>query len=421
MRQILLILFFSSFFTSNISASLCGARGYNDEPFWISKFIIGSDERSSGPSGGYANFTVDNSYFDFVVNQNACQNFEIVAGYADEPVKQYFAVWIDFNHDLDFNDPGEEVYMSYGPVLYGVSFSTIFPEDAEVGSTIMRVAMRSDYFPDYCGAYDYGEVEDYTITIVPPPVHCSSSGESTHFEHIEAVKINADLVTTGDNGGYYADPCQQSTLIKGADNIISLRPGFEATVYPETWKVWIDFNKNYSFDDDELVMETLFPVYEDFDFTYMIPSDVSAGSVYTMRVSMKFGSPVSSPCGVFNYGEVEDHLVIITDGSGIVSSGEEKLNNRSRKEKTQKVEKLEWFSLSPNPASTEVTIQTKYDRDLISKVSIYTVNGDLVAELNNNTSGNEFPIDVSTFPVGYYVLSAVVNNKISASPFVIAR
>lgn len=85
---------------------------------------------------------------------------------------RYSKVYIDWNQDLDFDDPGEEVAAS---ALFGTSgswnFNVNVPLTAAIGTTRMRVVVNetwdiSQVFP--CGNFSWGETEDYTIHVVSP-------------------------------------------------------------------------------------------------------------------------------------------------------------------------------------------------------------------------------------------------------------
>jgi hypothetical protein len=72
------------------------------------------------------------------------------------------AAWIDFNHNYEF-DPEEQIMegAGYGPYL---SQFTV-PVSAVGGLTLMRVRLCFNQTPYPCGDCNYGEVEDYSITI----------------------------------------------------------------------------------------------------------------------------------------------------------------------------------------------------------------------------------------------------------------
>src|SRR5690554_2161451 len=88
-------------------------------------------------------------------------------------------VWIDWNQNGDFTDPGE-VYIlgSAKNVTNGLSsFSPLnitVPAGAMLGSTRMRVSSRYDIQPEPCVNGFSGEVEDYTVEVVPL-VNCSGT------------------------------------------------------------------------------------------------------------------------------------------------------------------------------------------------------------------------------------------------------
>ncbi len=89
---------------------------------------------------------------------------------------QYFIMLIDFNQDLDFNDPNEFFDIGYsfggGSVTNTVNIPGLVPS----GITRLRVICRYANTPltqaDICNPnLTFGEVEDYSINILPPPPH----------------------------------------------------------------------------------------------------------------------------------------------------------------------------------------------------------------------------------------------------------
>jgi hypothetical protein len=83
-------------------------------------------------------------------------------------------VWIDFNQNGVFTDPGEEVYMSpytnfavAGTVMTAPG-GVMIPAGATAGLTRMRVIETEDSSPPGpCTNPIWGETEDYTINIIP--------------------------------------------------------------------------------------------------------------------------------------------------------------------------------------------------------------------------------------------------------------
>ncbi|MNP95370.1 Exoglucanase B precursor [compost metagenome] len=85
---------------------------------------------------------------------------------------QRYAVWIDYNGDLDFYDSGERVWNNEVTNLTPVIGTFTVPETAIIGATRIRITSQGDGVGipspcgDYTGTYNYGRTEDYTVNIV---------------------------------------------------------------------------------------------------------------------------------------------------------------------------------------------------------------------------------------------------------------
>ena len=79
-------------------------------------------------------------------------------------------VWIDWNRDGDFDDADENVVCETSVPGANNTFSFTVPSSATVGKTRMRVRLK--YYNSNCGSpcghTSYGEVEDYSVNVVPP-------------------------------------------------------------------------------------------------------------------------------------------------------------------------------------------------------------------------------------------------------------
>lgn len=81
----------------------------------------------------------------------------------------YYAAWVDWNQDLDFEDAGEklgEFVSTANLTTQSITFTV--PAGGLLGSTRMRVrcawSQSGGLFPET--SYDWGETEDYTIVLV---------------------------------------------------------------------------------------------------------------------------------------------------------------------------------------------------------------------------------------------------------------
>ena len=79
-------------------------------------------------------------------------------------------VWIDWNQNCSFNDPGEEYDLGFATsVANGASSASplaiTVPVGANLGSTVMRVSTKYNSYATSCETGFDGEVEDYVIVV----------------------------------------------------------------------------------------------------------------------------------------------------------------------------------------------------------------------------------------------------------------
>jgi hypothetical protein len=124
--------------------------------------------------GGYSSFTTLAPITTVTTGQTVA--FSINQDECDGPT--YYAngigVWIDFDHNGSFSDPGEMVYMDQTTVMgpRTVNGSITIPPTATTGNTVMRIICAEGYSATSwtplvpCLAYGYGETEDHLINII---------------------------------------------------------------------------------------------------------------------------------------------------------------------------------------------------------------------------------------------------------------
>jgi hypothetical protein len=147
--------------------------------YYISNVVTSNGETNLSNStaalsaAGYGDFTSQScsSY----ANGNITVSTTVYYGYGS------IYTWIDWNNDFDFNDAGEQVLNSGSITSYTYphTFSGSFtvPNGTTNGNYRMRI--RYDYYSNNnpCGSILYGEVEDYTFTVVTAPP-CASQPTS---------------------------------------------------------------------------------------------------------------------------------------------------------------------------------------------------------------------------------------------------
>jgi hypothetical protein len=146
---------------TNNGPTYCSSNGNNASEEWIDLVKLGSINNVTGSNNGYADFTALSTNLQKGSSYSITLSAGMVALY-----REYWTVWIDYNHDGDFNDSGERE-VRFNATTYGnITKSFAVPSNALTGVTRMRVSMKYGSYPATCGSFSYGEVEDYSINIV---------------------------------------------------------------------------------------------------------------------------------------------------------------------------------------------------------------------------------------------------------------
>lgn len=347
-----------------------------------------------------------------------CHNFAINVGYSGTEYPEYYGIWIDLNHDEDFSDPGEKIFQSSAPQVGGTGVNIDIPTTGTIGETRMRVVMSYSSTLMPCGSFAYGEVEDYTVNILASDPICSSSGNSTTFEYIESVTINSTEEVSGNNGGYTRNFCAPFYLNMGRDNAIELNPGYNgSSEYPEGWTIWIDYDKNDIFENDELVYKN-YSSSGTQTFDLRVPNSLNPFEIYRMRISMQYSQYQLDPCANFSYGEVEDYVFVALDPLGVAEFSHETSSMREQSIK-EEITESPLLSISPNPASEYIEINLQNARELSTSYRILNRNGIFMNESEENVSIFNLRINVSNYPGGYYIFQMLVRDRWESIPFVV--
>jgi hypothetical protein len=79
----------------------------------------------------------------------------------------YWKGWIDYNLDGDFTDAGEQIFQKVATSSSIFNKNVKIPLTATTGLTRMRISSKYGGYPTSCETFTNGEVEDYTINILP--------------------------------------------------------------------------------------------------------------------------------------------------------------------------------------------------------------------------------------------------------------
>ncbi len=139
----------------------CESAGNNFSYEWIAGVQVGDFSNTSG-AAGYTDFT------NLTANLTAGQTYNITLtpDFSGSTYDEYWKIWIDLNHDGDFDDAGENVFDQGGMSKTTVTGTITIPSGTASTTTRMRVTMKYNGEPTACEtSFSYGEVEDYTVFI----------------------------------------------------------------------------------------------------------------------------------------------------------------------------------------------------------------------------------------------------------------
>ena len=131
---------------------------------YISNVAIGTINQASGRgTGGYQDYTTQTT--DLQIGTNYTAKLTVTTSYTTDQV----LIWIDWNKNGVFTDPGELVYASSGTFTSPHTTAAFTPPVGTLtGPTRMRIRLHdttSGPNATPCGTATWGEVEDYTVNI----------------------------------------------------------------------------------------------------------------------------------------------------------------------------------------------------------------------------------------------------------------
>ncbi|MCB0795721.1 MAG: S8 family serine peptidase [Flavobacteriales bacterium] len=130
---------------------------------WIGNVSFNTLDNTTGNDGGYGDYTGLST--DLEIGQT--YTLSLTPDYPGFQWDEIFTVWMDLDHNGDFDGPGELMYTSPA-TTNSVTTTVTIPTSATPGSTRMRVIMMYDETAaSGCeDGYDYGETEDYCVNLV---------------------------------------------------------------------------------------------------------------------------------------------------------------------------------------------------------------------------------------------------------------
>ena len=382
------------------------AGGTGDGDF-IDGVELGSINNTGSGSVTGPTYTDHTSQFSTALQRTSSYTVTVTSG---DYTPDNYAVWIDYNQN-DVYETSEKLG-EFTNTVAGEAQDITFtvPGGAVLGTTVMRV--RGVYFntgepdpADPCFAYDYGETEDYGITITDnggsgPCIPTSVAG-TADGDYVDGVQLE-DISNTGSGGitgPTYLDYTSQNTdLVRGQNYTITVTSG-EYT--EDIVGAWIDFDANDAFDAGELLGEAVTTgAFEEVPFSFTVPTAAALGTS-RLRVRCVYpdtGEPTTAdPCANFSWGETEDYSVNIETNTGIT------------------VMDLNTFFAYPNPADEVLRINIGQGK--MKMAEVLDPQGRIVLRHSGaNVAGG---LNVALLANGRYLLRCTVDNAVSTIPFTV--
>ena len=166
-------------------------------------------------------------------------------------------------------------------------------------------------------------------------------------------------------------------------------------------RAWIDYNDDYEFTADELVIdnivlgEGLTTGTHEGTAQVAIAADANLGS-HLMRFKSSWNAPVEGACDVVTYGEIEEYTVVILES---LSISDFDLSN---------------LKIYPNPVNGDyVTTQTPIGGE--KNIEVYDITGKRLI----NTILNSDKLDISSVSAGVYLVKVTIQGQSKVSKLVI--
>jgi chitodextrinase len=276
---------------------------------------------------------------------------------------------------------GYDVYR--GTTLLGSTASATFAVTGLTASTTYTFTVRAK---DAAGNVSVDSNVVSVTTLASSVTYCTATATNTADERIQRVQFGTINNPSTSTAGYENYTAISTNVVRGTANTITITPLWTATVYSETYAVYIDYNQNGVFTDaGETAYTRATTTATPIIGTITIPTTAALGST-RMRVMMKYSTLPTSSCGSYTYGQVEDYTL------NIVAA---RLNG---------TENGISFNLFPNPVKGDILNISNLDVD-----STYRIFNMIGQELGNGKIENEV-INVAHLSSGTYLIE-VSNEK----------
>ena len=218
-----------------------------------------------------------------------------------------------------------------------------------------------------------------------PSMNCNVGDGLTLFQ-----LLDIDNQSACEGYGDFTD--QMTNIEQGGTHDVTMTTGYGN----QHVRIWIDFNDDYNYSLDELVLDNYVIASGQYSGTFtettqiQIPVDAPLG-IHSMRVKTNWNSDVpNDSCEETTYGETEDYMVNVVTSLGIDDMD---LNTTNM------------FVYSIDNENFTIKLITEYN-DLIS-FTVYDINGKIIVFNNIEKTNNNsyiYQLDMSYASSGVYLV-----------------
>ena len=223
------------------------------------------------------------------------------------------------------------------------------------------------------------------------PNYCTAGATSTSFEKISNVNFAGINNSSTSTAGYEDFTAVSGNVTRGSTYTFTATSSNSYS--SDEIRVWIDFNGDKNFDDNEFVMVSAVQL-SPWIGSITIPADAKIGPT-RMRIRLQDTSyaPNGTPCGTSTYGQVEDYTLEI--GGLAVGESADKVN----------------VQVYPNPATDVLHITKVSDK---ATYTIYSMTGQAL----NKGKVVDNKVQVSHLQKGVYMIAVDNNGEMSKVKFI---
>ncbi len=249
-------------------------------------------------------------------------------------VTAYLSVWIDYNQNGSWADPGEQIFADYVTVAGINSLTFNIPPSASLGQTYMRFRFSNQQGLNFDGSAQDGEVEDYEVEITeeqqdeydwgdaPDPSYPTLATNNGANHLMDGVTFLGALVDAEPDGqpdsNALGDDNNNLNDEDGVTFVWPVTPGnpvkvvVNASVSNGYLNAWMDFNIDGDWADAGEQIFTDVPLAAGNNtLNFVVPGNASIGTSFArFRFSTATGINYDGPA---TDGEVEDYDVEIEE------------------------------------------------------------------------------------------------------------